>query len=245
MHRRTFLTSALGVAAVGLAGCQSGSEPGSQPTTGDGDSPTATGGDGGSSPTDAGLPDHAALTDIDAQPFLGPPPGEAPGLIVAFEDPSCPTCRMFEQDVVPDIRSKLTSTGMASLVVRGYPVIYPWGEPATRALEAVFDADEAAFWALWAHYFDEQGAFRAAGPDAVFSRTESFLADNTDLDAAAVVDRAEAGDYEAAVQADLDAGKAAGAGSTTPHLFFFKNGEYLTKVRGSVSYPLIESVLDV
>ena len=234
MNRRTFLASTGALSSVVLAGCQGGSGAGDGDPTDD----TATA-------TPTGLPDHPALAGIDDQPHLGPAPGDATATIVAFEDPSCPSCRRFEQEVMPQIESDLTSTGTATVVVRGYPVIYPWGEPATRALEGVFAADQAAFWSLWEHYFAEQDAFRSAGPDRVYARTETFLAEETDLDAAGIVERADAGAFDPAVQTDLDAGEAAGAGRTTPHIFLFKDGAYQTKVQGLVGFQLIKSALDL
>jgi protein-disulfide isomerase len=224
MHRREFLTAGA-VAATAFAGC-----------TGGGDGPDGTADGTGPRGTNA-------RADLSAQPHLGPDPDEAAGLIVAFEDPSCTRCRRFEADVVPQIRSNLVEQGDAALVFRGYPVVYDWGEPATRALEATYDRDATAFWALVAHYFDRQDEFRAGGTAEVYPRTREFLAANTDLDAAAVVDDAERGAFDAAVQSDLDAGMAAGAGRTTPHLFFFRDGEYRTKASGSVSYDTVESVL--
>lgn len=243
MKRRAYLASTLSLGSLGLAGCLGGD--GSDGDEMAGGTAETSGGAGGTTEPSSGLPDHAALDGLDAQPYLGPPPGEASALIVAFEDPSCPSCRRFEQEVMPDIRSELTSTGEGTVVVRGYPVIYPWGEPATRALEATYAADEAAFWTLWDHYFEAQYEYRNDEREAVYPRTETFLAEQTDVDAAGIVEAARAGDFEAAVQTDLDAGEAAGAGSTTPHLFIFKDGEFQTKAQGLVTYNLIESTLDL
>lgn len=217
MNRRRFL--ALG-AAAGLAGCLGG---------------------GG----DETLASHPAARSLAAQPRLGPDPAEADGVIVAFEDPSCPTCRRFERRVVPRIREELVEPGRGTYVFRGYPVIYDWGEPATRALEAAYARDPAAHWTLASHYFDEQDAYRAAGPEAVYERTESFLAEATDLDAAAVVAAARDGESDAAVRTDLDAGRDAGAGGTTPAIYLFRDGTFRADGRGSVSYDLIESALQL
>lgn len=237
MHRREFLAAGLAASTV-LAGC-SGSGDGAGGDDGDG-----SGTDGGTG-TAAGVPSHASTADLAAQPRLGPDPAEARGLIVAFEDPSCPRCRRFERDIVPQIRSNLVEPGDAAYVFRGYPVVYEWGEPATRALEATYDRSPDAFWSLVAHYFDEQDAFRSAGVDRVYPRTREFLAANTDFDAEAVVEDAERGAFDPAVQSDLDAGMAAGAGRTTPHVFLFRDGEYRTKAAGSVSYETVASVLQL
>jgi protein-disulfide isomerase len=232
--RRGFLAAA-GAAGVGLAGClgEGGGSSGD-----DGDPRTGTsGGSGG------GFGGHASTTGLDQQPYLGPPPGEASGTIVAFEDPSCPRCRTFERRVFPGLKSELTETGTATFVFRGYPVVYPWGEPATAALEATYARSEDAFWALKDHYYAAQSAFST---NNVLSRTETFLDAETGVDGAAVVAEAEDGESEAAsaVQVDLDAGDAAGT-SVTPTLYLFEGGEYRTNAKGSISLSVLKATLGV
>lgn len=236
MNRRAFLAAGVAGAAT-LAGCTGGAS-GSDPTgSGGGGLPTAAGED---------APPHArALDGLDSQPSLGPEPQEADGLIVAFEDPSCPRCQAFEEQVFPQVRSELVDPGKVSFVFRGYPVVYPWGEPACYALEATFARDESAFRALREHYFAAAGEFEAAGEDAVYDRTATFLDSETDLNGGAVVDATGSEATARAVGTDLDAGRAAEVGRTTPTLFLFRNGEFLTRTAGSVSYTLIERTLDV
>ncbi|MFB6110998.1 MAG: DsbA family protein [Halobacteriaceae archaeon] len=269
-HRRGYL-AAVATTLSGLAGCGSsgGGDTGPQTTPGrtttDTETTTATeefdfptdGADGNGSGSDTNvdlgektttertevagaLSEHPAGAGIQSQPLRGSL--SAPATIVAFEDPSCPQCRAFEEDVVPKIRSNLVEPGKASLVFRGYPVVYPWGEPAVHALEAAFDRSAAAHFALAEHYFAEQDAFTT---DNVVARTRQFLETNTSIDAEAVVTAAAERRQTTAVQTDLDAGMAAGASQITPHLFLFDEGEYLTKASGSVSYDLIAAALDV
>lgn len=229
MDRRRFLASGV---ALAVAGCSGGDSAG----------------DHGNGTNTAGaetLETHPASQALDDQPTLGPPPGEATGTIVAFEDPSCPTCARFEREVVPQLRSELVEPGTVSLVFRGYPVIYPWGEQGTRALEAVYARDSAAHWTLATHYFENQGDFRGQDPETVYDRTESVLESETDLDAAATIEAARNGDADAAVGTDLDAGEAAGAGGTTPHLFLFRDGEFRTKSAGYTGLTTITNVLQV
>lgn len=204
--------------------------------------PSLSGCLGGDSDDGETLDSHPAAADLSAQPRLGPNPGDGSATLIAFEDPSCSRCRAFERDTVPKIESKLTDPGRGTFVFRGYPVIYPWGEPATAALEATFDRSDPAFWALKGHYYGTQSAFDA---DNVLDRTESFLEAETDVDGAAVVDDVERDRFDDAVQADLDAGEAGDVGRTTPIVLFFRDGQYLTKASGSVSYTLIESTLDL
>lgn len=235
LDRRAVLAGAVGI-GLGFAGCVGGASGGGDANGGSG--PSTASGSGGSDDGQA-LASHPAGRSIGAQPRLGPDPASASAVIVAFEDPSCPRCAAFERETVPKIRSQLVDTGEGTFVARSFPVVYEWGKPATQALESTFVRDEAAFWSLANFYFENQSRFDV---ENVLPETESFLAAETDLDAAGVV--ADAGDarHDAAVQADLAAGRDAGA-SATPTVFLFRDGQYVTKAAGSVSYDLIASAL--
>jgi protein-disulfide isomerase len=246
MDRRQFLATAGTAALATLAGC-GGTDNESTPAdtggttddTNDGMGGTTTDGgmDGMSADIGPNVPDHEATAGVLAQPRLGNFEGHT---VVAFEDPSCPRCRAFEKQVVPEIRSKLVEGGSTTFVARGYPVVYPWGDPAAKALEATYTRDAGAFWSLWEHYYDAQSEFST---DNVLDRTASFLSSETGLDGDSVVAAVENGDADPAVQTDLDAGMAAGAGRTTPSVFVFADGEYVTKVQGSPSYRVIATAL--
>lgn len=236
MHRRNVLRVSGVSLLAGVAGCTgltdgSGDDPAGEATTVSGDgSNTASTADG------PGLDDHPSAAGIRDQPRLGDLDGH---VIVAFEDPSCPNCRRFEENTVPKIQSNLVDEGKAAYVFRGYPVVYPWGRPASHALEATYDRDADAFWSLVDYYFDNQPDLNG---DNVVDRTEQFLDGETSVDGAAV--RSDVGDdaYADAVQTDLDAGEEADA-TSTPTVFLFRDGEYLTKASGTVSYDVIETAL--
>lgn len=214
---------------------------------------------------------HPAETGLRDQPRLGPPPTEAEGVVVAFEDPSCPRCAAFETETVPKLRER--AGDRVSFVLRSYPVVYPWGEPATQAIEATFAREmeikadattteamdgkteqtttsanapygfrqgSEATWALVRHYSEEQDRFDA---ENVLDRTRRFLAEETDLDAEAVVADAEEKAYDDAVQADLSAGQDADVGQTTPTVFLFRDGEFRTSAKGSISFQVLSSAL--
>jgi protein-disulfide isomerase len=232
MERRRFLAAAATTGVLGLAGCVGG--------TNDGSGGSGAYGDDGDTETPTGTPieDHPAAADLDAQPTLG----EATDtLIVAFEDPSCTLCRRFERNTYPRIVSDLVEPGDAAFVYRSYPIIYPWGEPATAVLEATYAADEAAFWALKDHYYAEQDSFST---DNVYEASRSFLADGTDVDAEAVVDAARNGEADDAVAVDVDAGERLGIGQT-PEFYLFADGVFRTVVRGAQGYDVFESALGV
>lgn len=215
--RRRALAGLAGAALGGFAGC--------------------VGGAGGSTGEAATLDTHPAARDLASQPRFGPPPGEAAGTVVAFEDPSCPRCARFERETVPRIRSELADD--ATFVFRLYPIVYEWGRPASRALEATFARDDAAHWALADHYFSNQSAFDAGN---VLDRTRSFLDGETAVDGAAVVEAVEAGEADAAIETDRSAAEDAGA-SATPAVFLFRDGTYRTKASGSVSFDVVRGAL--
>ncbi|MDS0282317.1 DsbA family protein [Haloarcula onubensis] len=217
MHRRRYLT-VVGAGVVGaFAGC------------------------GGSGGSDGGqsIDDHPAAADLDAQPRRGDLGGH---VVLSFEDPSCTQCRRFHENTVPDIESNVVDAGKGAYVVRTYPIIYPWGEPATQALESTFARSEGAFWALLGHYFATQNRFDA---DNVLDRTERFLTESTDLDGAVVVDDARSEAHDDAVQADSSAAADADLPKQTPIVLLFRDGEFVSQANGSVSYDLVAEALGV
>jgi protein-disulfide isomerase len=226
MNRRTLLGTLASGGVIAAAGCVGGS----------------SGGGGGGTTTSEGdtLDTHPAAGGIADRPTLGPDPAEAGGVLVAFEDPSCPTCRRFETGAFPEIKANLVDPGEAAFVFRTYPIVYEWGKPAVQALEATYARDADAFWALKSHYYAEQDTFTT---ENVLSETESFLSSETNVDAAGVVADAEAKAYDDRVQANLDAGDAAGA-TATPSVFLFSEGEFVTKVVGAKPYSVYRDALE-
>lgn len=213
--RRGFLGGVAGMAA--LAGCS------------------------GSGSSETQFADHAASTGIEAQPSLGATPGEADGTVVAFEDPSCPTCAQFETSTFPKLKSKLLDTERAAFVFRGIPVVYEWGEAATMALEATYDRSEPAFWALKDHYYSAQDGFDT---DNVLSKTESFLDENTGVDATAVVDDVETSAYQDAVDADVAVADELGV-SGTPTFYVFDSGTFSTEITGAIAYDSLKGAMGI
>ncbi|WP_435077768.1 DsbA family protein [Halococcus sp. AFM35] len=237
LRRRAFLASA--VTAGALAGCLGSGSSGSA-----GNSNVATETDGSNGSRAATEPaarslGHPAAAALAGQPFLGPAPGAARGTIIAFEDPSCHNCRRFNENTFPELESKLVAPGEASFVYRNFPHAFAWGKPAMQALEATLARGEEPFWALEHHYFATQEEF---SEENVLDRTREFLTAETGVDAAAVVADAEAKKFDMAVQRDTDAGNAAGVVST-PTFYLFRDGKFLTEVRGAQSYQVFAQAL--
>lgn len=213
MRRRTFLAGCTGTVAA-LAGCTGGEQS---------------------------LDEHPASTALDAQPTLGPTPGTAEGTIIAFEDPSCPSCARFDRDTFPELKANLVDPGDVSFVFRAIPVVESWAEPAVLAMESVHDRDEAALWTLKEFYFRNQ---RRIDGSTVREETRRFLADETDLDADAVlqdVDRQAHGDE---VETNLRTARDADVGGT-PTFFLFDAGSFVTDLVGQQEYGVFENSLGV
>lgn len=218
MDRRRFVTLA-GAGVVGsLAGCGGGG-----------------GSDGGGGQS---IEDHPAAAGLESQPRLGELGGH---VVLAFEDPSCDLCGRFHENTVPEIESNIVEPGLGAYVVRTYPIIYPWGEPATQALESTYARSEDAFWSLFGHYFAAQDQFDT---DNVLDLTATYLNDSTAVDGDAVVTDAENGTHDDAVQADIAAAEDADLPQQTPIVLLFRDGEFLTTANGSVSYDLIAETLE-
>jgi protein-disulfide isomerase len=190
--------------------------------------------------TAADFGDHAAAQGIEGQPVMGDP-ATAPTTVIAFEDPSCPTCASFERRTGSRIREELVPSGQTAFVMRTIPVIYPWGRTAVPALEATFARDADAFWTLLDYYFGTQGSFDT---DNVLERTREFLQSATSVDVDGVIADVESDAVQPAIDADLAAADAAGVRGT-PTIFMFRDGEYQTNASGPVSFDVVTRVLGV
>lgn len=222
--RRRFLGSLGVTTTVGVAGCLGGTEETETEDTGEG------------TPIEA----HPISRSIDAWPARGPNPFEASATLVVLDDPSCSRCASFHRNTISELTANYVDSGGLSIAIRPYPVVYDWGEPASHALEATIDRDEAVFWELLEHYFAEQPSYNV---NNVLDQTETWLGENTELDAAGVVDDARAETFGDRIESTLSAAEAAGAGRITPATFAFVDGGLRTSFNGSQSTDTIETVL--
>ena len=200
------------------------------------------GGDSGTEADAVALADHPLGENLGDWPHLGPDPFEAPATLVVLDDPSCSRCAAFHQNTIAELESEYVARGELAIAVRPYPVVYAWGEPAAHALEATQARDDTAFWDLLNHYFAEQSSF---GTDNVLAKTETWLGDNTDLDATAIVDDARSEAFADRINATLSAGEEAGAGDITPATFAFVDGTLKTSFNGSQSTASITTALEL
>jgi len=122
--RRNLLATMAG--SVALAGClDGGSNSGGDSSGGSyggGDSGSGGGGGGGDAEAQI-LETHPAARSLDSQPREGPPPGEAVGTIVAFEDKRNPARSMVQLDerILEHIESEGWATPKTLARERGFP----------------------------------------------------------------------------------------------------------------------------
>lgn len=185
------------------------------------------------------LDSHPATTALGGQPRLGPSPRDAEGTIIAFEDPSCPSCARFELGTFPKLKSRLIDEGTVSFIYRAIPVVQSWGEPAVLALEATYAREEAAFWALKEFYYRSQNQL---GDGNVRARTQQFLTEETNVNGAAVLEDVDSGTHRDAVDVDLQAARDADVRGT-PTFYLFKSGSYVTDIVGPQPYDVFKNSL--
>jgi protein-disulfide isomerase len=153
-------------------------------------------------------------------------PEDAPVTIVEFSDFECPFCSR----VVPTLEQVEENYGdKVRIVFRQFPLsIHPH---APKAAEASLCArDQGKFWEMHDHMFANQKALSVDELKAA--------AGTVGLDAEQFAQCLDSAKYESEVQADLQAGIAAGV-SGTPAMFI--NGQL---VSGAVPYEQIASVID-
>lgn len=179
---------------------------------------------------------HGASSDVESQPTVGSL--DRAGIVVGFEDPSCISCKRFEEDTFPQLHEELIAPGDVAFVYRTLDITYPWGRPASQVLASTYAADEDAFWELKDFYYDNRDRFDEGN---VFDETEPYLAESS-VDAQAVLDDARAEAHDDWIQQNRDAAEALGVGAT-PQFYLFRDGEFRTEVAGPQDYDVFASAL--
>lgn len=108
-------------------------------------------GDGGSS-------NETASFNLDDQPMLGDP--NASVAVVEFGDYKCPYCAMFEQQVLPQLKTNYIDTGEVKFYFLNYAFLDNTGDSSTTAAvagECVYNQNETAFWDFHRSVYENQG----------------------------------------------------------------------------------------
>lgn len=90
------------------------------------------------------------------QPMLGAK--DAPVKVVEFADFKCPSCKQFDQTILPQIKKDFIDQGDVQFYFVNYPIISPDGDSRTAAIagEAVYKQNPQEFWKFYEAVFDQQ-----------------------------------------------------------------------------------------
>jgi protein-disulfide isomerase len=211
-RRRKFLS----LSALALTGCLG----------------SGSGGEGGGATS---FENHPATAGIEDVPRLGEGSDKR---IVAFEDPSCPTCARHSRTAFPELEEDARN-GELVYYVRNIPVVHQeWSTLACNALFATYDRDEETYWNLLGSYYEGQ---RETNADNVLSRTGDYLED-TSVDAEAVVDDARQERFDGEVNANTSAMQDAGV-TGTPTFYLFDENGFVTETSGARGYDVFATSL--
>jgi protein-disulfide isomerase len=167
--------------------------------------------------------DNVAATQGDAN---------APVTIIEFTDYQCPYCQRHATETMPTLLAELVESGRAQYVIKDFPLenIHPQARAAANAARCAGEQD--AYWPMHDALFAQQQAWTEAAPQVndYFTAMAAELSLDSDQFAACL----ESGQYDAAVQANLDEGVSLGVRGTPS---FFING---FPVSGSQPFELFE-----
>jgi protein-disulfide isomerase len=144
---------------------------------------------------------------LEGAAFAGAP--DARAVLIEYSDFQCPYCGKFAREILPEVKQKYVATGKVLFAFRNFPLdaMHPFARKA--AVSAVCAARQGKFWEMHDQLF----------------HAPSKLDDSIIAAAAMSVPLAEpaftaclSGDAVAAVQSDMDAGKALHVAGT-PALF--------------------------
>lgn len=214
----------LSLGALALTGCLGGGSGGSGDGSGDSSGGGAT-----------SFEDHPSTAGIDSVPSIGEGSEKR---IVAFEDPSCPTCARHSRNAFPSLEED-AQNGELVYYMRNIPVVHPdWSRPACNALFSTHERDAATYWTLLDSYYEDQGDTNA---ENVYDKTREHLED-TPVDADAVVEDARQERFDGDVNANMTATRDADV-RATPTFFLFDSDGLVTSTSGARSYDVFATAL--
>lgn len=183
-----------------------------------------------------GFDGHPATDGIGSAAVIG---GDTEKRIVAFEDPSCPTCARFHSETFPRLADDARA-GEVSIYTRAVPLVRQWSSTATPSLYATYERDTDAYWKLFEGYYANQGSITE---DTVEDMTHDLL-EETEVDADGVLDDVGGGVYSEAVETAVSSAEAAGIGAT-PTFYLFDADGFVTDASGARSYDSFATALDL
>jgi len=176
---------------------------------------------------DVSFEDHPATTGIEDAPSIGDEDSDR--RIVAFEDPSCPTCAEFSRETFPRLAEDARA-GELVIYSRPVPFIADWSGTACAALHTTYDRDPDSFWTLFEGYYGEQSGLSTAN---IEDRTRALLGD-TPVDGDEVIGEVGDGVHRETVQTSAGAAEESGM-SLTPTFYLFDSDGFVTDASGSAA----------
>jgi protein-disulfide isomerase len=83
---------------------------------------------------------------------------DAPVKIVEFGDYQCPACKVFTEQIVPQLQKDYIDTGVASFYFANRIIIGPDSYPAAYAAQSVYHQNKDEFWKYYELLYKNQGA---------------------------------------------------------------------------------------
>lgn len=214
MKRRDFLATSASVGILSTAGCI------------------------GSKKQYEGEYGHPSMNESSEQPRLGPKPEETNALIVAFEDPACPSCASFHTGPFQELKQNHIEEGNLTFIYRGIDVIYNWGQYPLQVQEKIYQNQPDKVFDVIDEYYRRQ---RQISPNNVQEKSREILQD-AGLDVEEYT--SDLNSYNSAIQTDLSDSRQSRVRGT-PTMFLFKDKKYETTVVGPKPATIYESILDL
>ena len=203
-------------------------------------------------PTNTTTPPTNALVQVSidaSDPVMGD--AKAPLTIIEFSDPSCPFCGAaagFNQEVIqylqqkdatwiapePGIITDFVKTGKAKLIFKYYPGHGTGAEAMKLALCA---NEQSKFWEAHDIFFSNQDKMNDT------AALEGLMGNIAGIDATKLKACYDAKKYDDALQADIDAGQAAGM-QGTPSFYIGTEKAGYKAVVGAQSYKTLQATLN-
>lgn len=183
--------------------------------------------------------DHPVTEELGREPTIGDYPSETQATVVEFQDISCTVCADFDARTFPRLYSNLIQTGDLTFVSRDFPHVKPWTYRATMALDATYFRNADAYWSLKSRYYAHIGEYTK---ENVLSKTHTFLDTETAVDADAVVRDVENEAFADALARDDRIKENVGV-DVTPTFFLFRDGEFVTRLKGHQNYTVFQKTL--
>ncbi|MFC5648920.1 DsbA family protein [Paenibacillus solisilvae] len=93
--------------------------------------------------------------NYDELPTLGKT--DAPIKIVEFGDYKCPSCKIFSQEIEPQLKKDYIDNGTVSLSFMNFTIIDPDSVTAALAAQSIYHQNNEAFWGFYDSIYKNQG----------------------------------------------------------------------------------------